>query len=133
MSDDPMNIERMVAEMNSNLPINRRALMDIVDSGNLTYSTRRGVKGNLSKEGVDYLFEICDDVERLRLRLPIFVSTDTMSDCGGWKVDGKVEASVVAKVLGKTLRREDLVQIYYPDLQRMKKLIPDTFVMVFLP
>lgn len=133
MSDDPMNVERMISDMNSNMPVNRRTLSDYLDNGDLTYNTRSGVKGTFSRMGLDRLDSICTEAEKMRLRLPIFVSTDILSESGAWKVEGKIEAGVVSKILGKPLYREDYVQLHYPDLVVLKNMMPEMVFILFLP
>ncbi|MFA6952362.1 MAG: DUF61 family protein [Candidatus Methanomethylophilaceae archaeon] len=133
MVDDPRNIEGILAEINSNMPVNRRTLLDYLENGDYTYRTRSGVTGSFGPEGIEYLDSICTEAEKMTLRLPIFISTDVMSESGAWKVDGRTKAKVIAKILGKTMHRDDQIQIYYPDLVELKKKIPDLTVILFLP
>lgn len=133
MSDDPMNIERMVAEMNSNMPVNRRTVSDYLENGNLTYKTRSGIVGTFGKEELECLASFCTAIEKMRLRVPVFVSTDTSSETGAWKVEGTVEAGVVSKILGKKLYRDDMLRLHYPDLAELRRRFPELIVVLFLP
>ena len=63
--------------------------------------------------------------------VPIYVSTDTAGETSAWKVEGRVEAAVVAKLLGKRIHREGYLRLYYPDLGELKRLIPDCYIVVF--
>lgn len=133
MSDDPMNIEKMIADMNSSMPINRRTLSDYLENGDLTYRTRSGTSGDFSHDELEYLASFCTEVEKLRLRIPVFISTDTSSETGAWKVEGAVEAAVVSKILGRKMYREGFLRLYYPDLAELRKLLPELAVVLFLP
>lgn len=133
MSDDPMNIEGMISEMNRNMPINRRTIMDYLDNGDYTYATRSGEVGTFDRKELEVLAKHCTDGELLRLRVPVFISTDTSSDAGAWKVDGIVEASVISKLLGKRTYREGYLRLYYPDLADLRKILPELAVVLFLP
>ncbi len=133
MSDDSMNVEGIIADMNSNMPINRRSLLDYLENGDLTYATRKGINGTFDRFELDYLAGICNEIEKMRFRLPIFVSTDSSSSNGAWKVEGIIEAGVVARILGKKLYREDYVRLHYPDLVELRKLLPNLVIILFLP
>ena len=63
----------------------------------------------------------------------IYVSTDVSGEVSAWKVEGKTEATVVAKLLGKPIFRDDRVRLYNPDLKKLKSLIPDAYMVVFTP
>ena len=110
-----LTIESMMSELNTNLAAGKRSLDEMRASGDYSFNVRGGGKVEIPKEQVDILWDVCDDSERLRLRLPIYVSTDTSSDSGAWKVEGRTEAAVVARLLGKRMHRDDLVQLHYPD------------------
>ena len=89
------------------------------------------VEIEVPEEQVRRIWDACDDPERVALRLPIYVSTDTSGETGAWKVEGRVEAAVVAKLLGKRIHREGYLRLYYPDLGELKRLIPDCYIVVF--
>ncbi|MCH3977522.1 MAG: DUF61 family protein [Candidatus Methanomethylophilus sp.] len=133
IEDDPRNIKAMLAGMNSELPVRRRTLMDYIENGGDTFETRSGEKASFSRAGIDYLSSICTDQEKILLKLPLFVSTDTTSEEGGWKIDGTVETAVVARILGRRVHSEDRIRLYYPDLMRLKKCIPGLIFTVFTP
>ncbi len=133
IEDDPRNIEAMLRGMNSNLPVKRRTLMDYAENGGDTFDTRSGEKVSFDRSGIDYLFSVCTDQERLLLRLPILVATDTSSETGGWKVDGTIESAVVSRILNRRVRSEDRIFLYYPDIVALKKLIPGLVFTVFSP
>lgn len=126
-------LEAVLSDLNSNLAAGKRSLCDMMDSGDGSFETRDGSVIVIPQDQLQKIWDVCDDSERLRLRLPIYVSTDSSSDIGAWKVEGKVESSVVSKLLGKVKFREDMVRLYHPDLKDLRKLIPDAIMMVFIP
>lgn len=133
MEDDPRDIGRMIAGLNSNVPAVRRTLMDYIENGNLFYTTKKGETVEFPRAGIDYLASVTNDQEKLTLRLPVFVSTDTASERAAWKIDGRTETAVFARVLGKRVHSEDKLPIYYPDLAELKKKIPGLVFTLFLP
>lgn len=55
IEDDPRDIARMVAGLNSNMPVSRRTLRDYIDNGDLFYITKAGDKVPFPREGIDNL------------------------------------------------------------------------------
>lgn len=125
-------VESMLRDMNSSLAAEKVLLSDMMD-GRLSYRMRDGSVIEVSREAVQTLWDACEDSERLRLRLPIYVSTDTSGEVSAWKVEGRAEAAVVGRLLGKSVRREGYVRLYHPDLRDLKRLIPDCYLVVFTP
>lgn len=130
--DGGEDIQKMIAGMNSHLPPVRRTLLDYSENGNLFYKTREGTKVEFDSEEIDFLLEICDEIEKIRLKLPIIVSTDASGETSAWKVDGILESAVVAKILGKTKHREDMLRLYFPDLQTLRKKLPNAVIVAFV-
>ncbi|MCQ2079852.1 MAG: DUF61 family protein [archaeon] len=133
IEDDPRDVTRMLASMNSNIPVNRRSLADYIDNGDYTYSTKSGETISFEPQGIEYLDGICTVQEKLTLRLPIFISTDPSSESGGWKAEGRTEVAVISKILNRRVHSDDHISIYYADILTLKKLIPDLFFTLFLP
>lgn len=127
------DIEHMFSEMNCNMPISRRTLQDYLENGNYTYQTKGGVVGTFDSAEAVFLSSVCTEVEKTRLRLPIFVSTDSSSEDGSWKVEGKIEALVVARILRKRMYCEDFIRLCYSDLVELRKTLPEVVVVLFLP
>ncbi len=127
------SIESMMADLNRNLATSRRSLSDFIDSGYHTFKVRDGSVIEIPEEQLELLWSVCSDPERLGLKLPIYISTDTSCDCGAWKVDGKYESAVVAKLLEKTIVKEGTLRLYHPDLKTLKTKIPDAILMIFAP
>ena len=123
----------VMSELNSNLAVGKRTIEQMVDSGDYTYKTRNGSIVEISKEQIDYLWEICEESEKIRLRLPIYVSTDVSAETGAWKVEGNPDAAVVARILGKKMFKDGYIRLYHPDLKDLKGKIGDAIMMVFTP
>lgn len=133
MSDSPFDIERMISDMNRSMPVNRRSLSDYLEHGNLTYKTRDGAEGTLEAAELESLSAVCRESEAMKLKLPIFIGTDTSYPGGAWKVEGRTEAAVISRLLGKKIYKDDYLRIYYPDLKELRKILPNSTVVVFLP
>lgn len=131
--DDTRYIQSILGDINSNIPVSRRTLMDHLQSKDFTYKTRSGEEFVMEPSEVEILTGICDDVEKTRLRLPIIVSTDISGDHGAWKVDGVIETSVMSKILGKRPYKEDILRFYNPHLAELRQKFPTIVVLAFIP
>ena len=128
---EPRIIEGMMSELNRNLAVSRKTIAEMMDAGEFSYRTRDGSTVDIPEEQIRMIWDMCDDQERIRLRLPIFVATDTSAESSAWKVEGRTEAGFVARFLGKRMFREDMVRIYHPDLKELRTKIPDAIMIVF--
>lgn len=126
-------MRNIMKDLNSNLAVSKRTLEQMLDSGDRTYKVRDGSTVEIPEEQLMLLWDACDDSQRIALRLPIYVSTDTSGETSAWKVEGRVEAPVVAKILGKSLHKDDYLRIYHPDLRDLRSKIGDAIMMVFTP
>ena len=126
-------MRNITKDLNSNLAVSKRTLEQMLDSGDRTYKVRDGSTVEIPEEQLMLLWDACDDSQRIALRLPIYVSTDTSGETSAWKVEGRVEAPVVAKILGKRLHKDDYLRIYHPDLRDLRSKIGDAIMMVFTP
>ena len=122
----------MIAHMNKHIPSSRRTVLEYIDSDDRTYRTKGGDICTIDKEEIDILCGYCTEIEKMRLRLPIFVSTDTSSE-NAWKVDGITETSVISKILERKPFREDMMRFYHPDLKRLRSLFPNAVAVLYLP
>ncbi|MDD3232561.1 MAG: DUF61 family protein [Candidatus Methanomethylophilus sp.] len=133
VEDDPRNIPAMMADLNRNLPVRRRTLIDYLERGELTFTTRSGESIPFSAGELDALAAICSDQEKLTLRLPIFIATDPSSERGNWKVEGTTEVAVVARLLRRAVHRPDYLPLYHPDLKTLRDLLPGLTFVLFSP
>lgn len=123
-------MESVLSDLNRNLAAGKRNISEMI-GGDPTYKIRDGSTIQVPREQLDYLWSVCDDSERMRLKLPIYVGTDTSGEVSSWKVEGVVEANVVSKILGKKVYRDGYLRIYNPDLRTLKDRIPDCYLMMF--
>lgn len=122
----------IMKELNSNLAAERRPLTEMID-GDRGYRMRDGSVIEVPEEQLRRIWDACDDTVRIRLRIPLYVSTDVSGETSAWKVEGVAEAAAVAALLGKRLHREGYLRLYNPDLRDLKRLIPDCYVVSFTP
>ena len=126
-------LSSIMKDLNSNLAVSKRTLAEMMDDGDRTYRTRDGSVVEISESQLRMLWDVCDDSQRIALRLPIYVSTDTSGEVSAWKVEGRVEAPAVAAILGKKLHRDGYLRLYHPDLSDLRAKIPDCVMIVFTP
>ncbi len=119
-------------DLNSNLAAERHLLTEMMDGKN-TYGIRDGSVIEVPMEQLQVIWDVCDDSERIRLRIPFYVGTDISGEGSSWKVEGTAEAAVVAKLLGKKIHREGYLRLYHPDIKQLKSMISDCFLMMFTP
>ncbi|MCL2295932.1 MAG: DUF61 family protein [Methanomassiliicoccaceae archaeon] len=128
-----MDVENVIRDMNRHIPVSRKTLLEHLESEEDTYETKDGQKCSIDRKDLEFLAGKCTEIEKMRLRVPIFVSTDISYEGGAWKIEGRTEAAVVSKVLNKRLYKDDFLRIYYPDLKDLRKMLPSLIVIVFLP
>jgi len=133
MEDDPRDVTKMLAGMNSSAPAAKMPLLDLADSDNPSFRTRSGTVIDIDREEIDLLMGACTEMEKIRLKLPITMVTDTSGEMSTWRIDGKTEAAVISRILGKPLIKEDSVRIYYPDYQILREKLPSSIVTMYLP
>ena len=126
-------MRNITKDLNSNLAVSKRTLEQMLDSGDRTYKVRDGSTVEIPEEQLMLLWDACDDSQRIALRLPIYVSTDVSGEVSAWKVEGRVEAPVVAALLGKRLHRDGYLRLYHPDLTDLRAKVPDCVMIVFTP
>jgi len=128
-----VDIEHIIRDMNKHVPVSRRTLLEYLDSGCDTYETKDGQKVSVDRKELELLAGNCTEIEKMRLRIPILVSTDTSSESGAWKVEGRTEAAVVSRLLNKRLYRDDFLRLYHPDLKDLRRTLPSLVVVLFVP
>ena len=133
MEDDPRDVTKMLAGMNSSAPAAKMSLLDLADSDNPSFRTRSGTVIDIDREEIDLLMDACTEMEKIRLKLPITMVTDTSGEMSTWRIDGRTEAAVISRILGKPLIKEDSVRIYYPDYQILREKLPSSIVTMYLP
>ena len=133
MVQDAFDVNKLITSMNTHVPSSRRSLLDYMESDALTYRTRGNDICEIDRKEIDYLASVCSEIEKMQLRLPIFVSTDVSGESPAWKVDGTVESKIVARILGRTQFRPDSVRFYHPDYKKLLGLLPTSVIVLFIP
>ncbi len=133
MVQDAFDVNKLITSMNTHVPSSRRSLLDYMESDDLTYRTRGNDICEIDRKEIDYLASVCSEIEKMQLRLPIFVSTDVSGESPAWKVDGAVESKIVARILGRTQFRPDSVRFYHPDYKKLLGLLPTSVIVLFIP
>ena len=72
-------VNSIMKDLNSNLAVNKRTIEQMMDSGDHTYRTRDGSVVEIPEDQLEFLWGVCDDRQRISLRLPIYVSTDMVT------------------------------------------------------
>lgn len=130
---DDAFIASVMREFNSSLPASKPLLTELMDGDAPGYRMRDGSVVEVPSDKLKAVWDACDDSERIRLRIPIYVSTDIGSETSSWKVEGVTEAAVVAKILGKKVYREGYLRLYHPDLKELQRKIGEAAMVIFTP
>lgn len=131
--DEDVLMRKMFGDANINMPVSRRTLIEYLENGDQMYVTRSGEEFLMDFSEIAALAEICSEAEKLRLRLPIIITTDVSGERGAWKVDGKIETSVMSKILNRRPFREDKLHFYNPHLAELREKFPTVTVLAFIP
>lgn len=129
---DESTLQRFLTVMNRHLPTKKRALADLLLEKDPYYEGKDGNRYKLDKAELQYLDSLLDMFDKGKLRLPILIMTDTEGE-GAWKVTGRLEAKVVAKVLDRELDTDDMVRFYHPHLHELRKKLPTTTTVMYMP
>lgn len=129
---DPRDIEGMIRRLNSSVPVRRRTLIDYMENGGDTFETKEG-PCSFDRSLIDYLDSVTTDAEKLRLRLPIFISTDVSVPGGAWKVEGETEVAVAATILGRPARNPERMRLSFADVADLKRRLPGLIFPIFTP
>ncbi len=130
---DDAFIASVMREFNSSLAASKPLLTELMDGDAPGYRMRDGSVVEVPPDKLKAVWDACDDSERIRLRIPIYVSTDIGSETSSWKVEGVTEAAVVAKILGKKVYREGYLRLYHPDLKELQRKIGEAAMVIFTP
>ncbi|MDH7509317.1 MAG: DUF61 family protein [Methanomassiliicoccales archaeon] len=125
--------EKFIASMNRHIPSTRRRLIDLLREESPCYTGKDGNRYAISKNEIEYIASLLDDVEKERLRLPIFIVTDTSYPGGAWKVSGKIEVKLISRIIGREPENEDEIWIFYPHLMELRKRLPTSTTCLYVP
>lgn len=133
MIGDALHLDKSMMLMNRSAPVNRRSLLDYLEGGDPFFTTRDGARCEIAQSELEMLGSMCTEIEKMRLRLPIMVSTDCSGEGTSWKVEGVTETSVIARLLARRVITEDHLRFFNPDLKKLRDLLPTCTVITFIP
>ena len=92
-----------------------------------------GIEYRLKTEELLKLASILDERERKKLRLPIYISTDTSYPGGAWKITGRIEVKVVSTLLERDPEKEDEMRLFFPHVSELRNILPTATTVLYLP
>lgn len=128
-----MDVGNIIKDANSHIPVSRKTILEHIESKDMGYRTKDGQICSIDPDELQYLAENCTEIEKMRLRIPVFVSTDTSSSSGAWKIEGRTEVAVISRILGKKVHTDDFLRLYHPDYVELKKRLSSIIFVVFTP
>ncbi len=130
---DESSLRRMLGIMNRHLPEARRSLVELERDADPHYVSKDGHRYRIRKDEIALISSLVDQRDKGRVRLPILIMTDTESEGGAWKVEGKIEVKVISAVLGKEPDSEDRLRFYYPHLNDLRRKLPTSTTVMYMP
>lgn len=130
---DESTLKRMLGMMNSHLPQARRPLIDLEMEEDPHYIGKDGHRYRLDKKEIELISSLVDIFDKGRLRLPILIMTDTATDSGAWRVEGKIEVKVISAVLGMEPDTEDKIRFFHPHMNDLRRKLPTSTTVMYLP
>lgn len=126
-------LEKLIASMNRHLPSSRRRLSDLLSEEEPAYTGRDGITYHLSREELELVASCLEAWERSGLKIPILIMTDTSYGEGAWRISGRLEVKVVSRLIGKEPDSEEEMRLFYPHLHELRRLLPSTTTVLYLP
>jgi len=68
-----------------------------------------------------------------RLRIPMYISTDTSYPGGAWKVEGVIEVKVISGIIERKPDRPDMLRLFHPHIREVRRKLPDSTTVLYLP
>jgi hypothetical protein len=130
---DENTLQRFLIIMNQHLPVQRRSLAELLLEAEPSYEGKDGHRYRLDRKELEYIASLLEPSERSRFRLPILLMSDTGYETGAWKVEGKLEVKVMSRILGIEPDTEERMRFYYPHLNDLRRRLPTSTTVMFLP
>jgi len=130
---DESSLKRMLGIMNRHLPESRRSLIELEQEADPHYISKDGHRYRIDKDEIALISSLVDRYEKGKVRLPILIMTETGCESGAWKVEGRIEVKVIAAVLGKEPDSEDKIRFYYPHLNELRRRLPTSTTVMYMP
>jgi uncharacterized protein (UPF0216 family) len=130
---DETQIRKLLEMMNRHVPSKRASLAELLKAQDAGYQGKDGVHYHIKRNELEYLKEIVDPWDQERLRLPIIIMTDTGDEAGAWKIMGRVEVSVVSKIVGREPEFQDQMRLFHPHMVKLRSVLPTATTTMFSP
>ncbi len=130
---DKVNLEKLLQTLNKHVPSKRSFLSDMLNEKNPGYVGKDGNHYHFKREELETIANLLDERERGKLRLPIYIASDTSYSGGAWKVRGNLEVKVISHLIDREPEFEDEMRLFFPHLSDLRVILPTTTTVLFLP
>lgn len=130
---DERVMEKLLKSMNEHIPPKRKSLAAMLDEKEPFYEGRDGRRYVVSKEELEKLAACADPWDLDRIKVPILLMTDTSYGNGYWKVIGKAETRLVSRLIDREPEKDDVIVIFYPQLNDLRRRFPTTTNAMYMP
>ncbi|MFP4545757.1 MAG: DUF61 family protein [Methanomassiliicoccales archaeon] len=130
---DDLTLQNLLRSMNRHLPAKRPSLEELLEEEEPVYRGKDGVEYRVGREELEMLASHLDWRYRRKLKIPIFISTDTSYPGGAWKVMGKAETAAISSIIGREPEFEDQLRLFFPHLSSLRDLLPTTTMVMYMP
>ena len=124
-------MQRLFTNMNQHVPVKRRSLRQLLEDPDPSYEGKDGRRYRLDRPELSFLSAFLVEDEPSRLKLPILTMTDTPVGDGYWKIVGKLEVTVISRIIGREPEKEDEMRVFYPYLKEIRDKLPTASNTVF--
>ncbi len=128
-----LNVEKLLQVMNRHIPAKRFSLAKLMEEDDPGYIGKDGTVYHMKRGELERVAVLLDEREMGKLRLPIYITTDTSYPGGAWKVRGKMEVKVVSQLIGREPEKEDEMRLFFPHVNDLRSLLPTTTSILFMP
>ena len=126
-------MQSLLSSMNAHVPSKRASLADLLDLQHPYYEAKDGTRYELDPKELRLIASTIDPWDIDRLKIPLLLVTDTSYEQGQWKVMGKLEVRVISKLIGREPDKPDEILVFYPHLKELRKLLPTTLLVMYMP
>ncbi len=126
---DTRVLKRLLEHMNITLPANRERLSELLESKEPSYVGRDGSRFVLDPDELALVRNVLIDSGLVDMKLPILIFADASHEQSTWRVEGREECTVIAKILDREVREP--LYLYLAHMAVIRRKLPTTTVSVF--
>jgi Uncharacterized protein conserved in archaea len=130
---DERVMEGLLRSMNEHIPPKRKSIAALLYEDEPFYEGKDGRKYKVSKDELKKLAACADPWDLDRIKIPVLLMTDTSYGNGYWKVIGKAETRLVSRLINREPEKEDIIIIFYPQLNDLRRRFPTTTNAMYMP